>query len=574
MLVQEDTDCDGLITVDDKGPKLFVLEIDAKSGSGFFKVSGNYAISVLLQELSLATTSSLLLSSKVFTFSPVERLSMMIRNIFWPSLTRTIDCHGTMEIFKDPKVNDNKNGTLRVYVGYYDTKGLQYFKHARKKNPKLQAIRLPKRITPGYMREIRHKPGILALKIDYGIGGCLDDARGVPYVVPGGRFNEMYGWDSYFIALGLLADGNVNLARSIADNLLFQVQNYGKVLNANRSYYLGRSHPPFLTDLLRQIYDKTPAKNEALVDWLCDAFALAIKEYWGVWCSDPRFVEACGLSRYMPESTGMSRETESSHYDSVFKPIADAYGMTVEQLKRTYSEKHKKCPKSRLFDKYFCHDQSMRESGHDTTYRLDNVSADLLPVDLNCLLYKYERDIAWFLREFCDEETLIWRDEDSDYTLRVETHDLFESRAKKRRQKIFDLMWSRRDGLLYDYNYKARRSSRYKSATVFYALWSGICGERHARKIVRNLPTFEMEGGVVSGSKDSLQTKNLSLLRPNRQWDHPYGTCGFLSVFCFNCISFNGRLGSAPNDCVAGIAAIRIFRRLRTISISLAAAYH
>ena len=66
-----------------------------------------------------------------------------------------------------------------------------------------------------------------------------------PYVVPGGFFNEMYGWDSYFIVLGLVADHRIDLARDMLDNALFEVQYYGGVLNANRTYYLSRSQPPF-----------------------------------------------------------------------------------------------------------------------------------------------------------------------------------------------------------------------------------------------------------------------------------------------------------------------------------------
>ena len=67
------------------------------------------------------------------------------------------------------------------------------------------------------------------------------------YIVPGGRFNEMYGWDSYWIVLGLLHDGELALARGMIDNCLYQLDHYGdKILNANRTYYLTRSHPPML----------------------------------------------------------------------------------------------------------------------------------------------------------------------------------------------------------------------------------------------------------------------------------------------------------------------------------------
>jgi alpha,alpha-trehalase len=61
------------------------------------------------------------------------------------------------------------------------------------------------------------------------------------YVVPGGRFNEMYGWDSYFIVRGLLQSGRVELARGMVDNFFFEIEHYGAMLNANRTYYLTRS---------------------------------------------------------------------------------------------------------------------------------------------------------------------------------------------------------------------------------------------------------------------------------------------------------------------------------------------
>ncbi len=70
------------------------------------------------------------------------------------------------------------------------------------------------------------------------------------YVVPGGRFNEMYGWDSYFIQVGLLRAGKIEMARDMADNFVYEIENYGKILNANRTYYLTRSQPPLLTQMI------------------------------------------------------------------------------------------------------------------------------------------------------------------------------------------------------------------------------------------------------------------------------------------------------------------------------------
>ena len=74
------------------------------------------------------------------------------------------------------------------------------------------------------------------------------------YVVPGGRFNEMYGWDSYFIIRGLLRAGRVDLARDMVDNFFFEIENYGAMLNANRTYYLTRSQPPFVSSMFMDVY--------------------------------------------------------------------------------------------------------------------------------------------------------------------------------------------------------------------------------------------------------------------------------------------------------------------------------
>ena len=90
---------------------------------------------------------------------------------------------------------------------------------------------------------------------------------GVPFVVPGGRFNEMYGWDSYFIVLGLLADQRLDLATSMVDNFTYAIDHYGATLNANRSYYLTRSQPPFFTSMIRAVWDATPAESRK-PEWL------------------------------------------------------------------------------------------------------------------------------------------------------------------------------------------------------------------------------------------------------------------------------------------------------------------
>jgi len=124
--------------------------------------------------------------------------------------------------------------------------------------------------------------------------------------------------------LGLLVDGQVNLAKGMVDHFIFEIKHYNKILNGNRSYvrrsnviyylqmaharmqYLCRSQPPFLTDMALQIYNQLPRNDmEANNAWLKRAIRAAIKEYHTVWMSRPRYDPDTGLSRYRPGGLGI-----------------------------------------------------------------------------------------------------------------------------------------------------------------------------------------------------------------------------------------------------------------------------
>jgi alpha,alpha-trehalase len=117
------------------------------------------------------------------------------------------------------------------------------------------------------------------------------------YVVPGGRFNEMYGWDSYFIVRGLIRDGRADLAQNMVENFFFEIEHYGGLLNANRTYYLSRSQPPLLTSMILAVYEaqKTPKKLDRV--WLERAYQAAAKDY-EYWVSKEHLAGSTRLSRY------------------------------------------------------------------------------------------------------------------------------------------------------------------------------------------------------------------------------------------------------------------------------------
>src|SRR5579864_5585869 len=124
-----------------------------------------------------------------------------------------------------------------------------------------------------------------------------------PYVVPGGQFNEMYGWDSYFIIRGLLRDNRIDLAKGMVENFFFEIENYGGVLNANRTYYLTRSQPPFLSSMVLAVYDAEKDSGHADLQWLARAYGYVVRDY-EHWDRAPHLAGSTGLSRYFDVDNG------------------------------------------------------------------------------------------------------------------------------------------------------------------------------------------------------------------------------------------------------------------------------
>jgi alpha,alpha-trehalase len=506
LLAQEDTDGDRQITIRDSGPKRFLLE--SISGEKF-EVAGTYRLSNLLQELALGRDSAeetVILDMKRIFENPVQRFSRMIRDYFWDGLTRTIDEDGLAKIVSDKKAAPS--GNPRIYVPFSDPQAFDYFQQAAKRRtvPGLEVIRLPQNISPEYVRQINNQPGLLSLALREENGNLY----GLPFVVPGGRFNEFYGWDSYFEALGLLADKRVDLAKSMVDNFIYEIRHYGKILNANRSYYLTRSQPPFLTSMALTVFEHLP-RNAENHQWLAEAFQTAIFEYRTVWMNPDRLT-GTGLSRYKGSGSGIPPETEAGHFDAILKPHADRAGLDLQTFTEYY--KQGKIKESEL-NEYFVHDRAVRESGHDTSYRLDNCAANLNTVDLNALLYKYEIDIADTIKgEFKDALFMPGG--------KTEKSADWYARAEKRKNVMNQLLWNSSRGMFFDYNFVTNKQTGYENATTFYPLWAGLVTPQQAELLLKKaLPLFEAPGGIVSGSEASRGV--ISPQRPQRQWDYPNG---------------------------------------------------
>jgi alpha,alpha-trehalase len=338
--------------------------------------------------------------------------------------------------------------------------------------------------------ELRRLPGDAS---QVGEPGLLYLPR--PYVVPGGRFNEMYGWDSYFIQVGLVRDDEIELAKDMVENFLYEVENYGKVLNANRTYFLTRSQPPFLTRMILNVYRRRPDRA-----WLRGTIP-AVEKYYRFWNEAPHLTPQTGLSRYYDFGEGPAPEVVSderdpqgrTHYDRV-KEFYRTHEVADYDVNKFYDH-----ARDELTPAFYKGDRSMRESGFDPSNRFGPFSADITsynPVCLNSLLYAYERDAAEIMRE-------LGRRRDA---------GAWDARADARRERVNRLMWDEREGLYYDYNFEKREVRRYPFVTTFYPLWAGIATPRQAARVAANLRMFERAGGLLTSTNVS-----------GSQWDAPYG---------------------------------------------------
>jgi len=344
------------------------------------------------------------------------------------------------------------------------------------------------------------------------------------YVVPGGRFNEMYGWDSYFIVRGLLQAGRVELARGMVDNFFFEIENYGAMLNANRTYYLTRSQPPFLSSMFVDVYQSIPSDKPDF-KWLERAYTDLSKDY-EMWTHDPHLAGDTGLSRYFDFGEGPPQEAlkdESGFYRKVaeyffFHPAqADNYliqivpgkeqpvagaPFTLQVCDAPMTMARPECEPTRKFKlskDYYKGDRSMRESGFDVSSRFGpfgSATHHFAPVCLNSLLYKTEKDL---------EQISQWRG-------RPQDAEEWSKRAEARKKLITKYLWNAGQGMFFDFNFVTRQMSEYKYASTFYPLWAGLATPEQAKAIANNLKVFERPGGIPMSTEES-----------GAQWDLPYG---------------------------------------------------
>lgn len=289
-----------------------------------------------------------------------------------------------------------------------------------------------------------------------------------PYTVPAvGHFDEMYYWDTYFTNKGLIIDGRPESAKYNVDNMLYLVNKYGFMPNGNRTYYLNRSQPPFLSEMVKDIYTfyRDPV-------WLFSAYSTLKKEY-AFWQS--RRCSELGLNYYDTD------DQSDDNYTAAAKMFGERTGFLPDIDSRKLGR----------------HCLSTCESGWDINPRWNCDGYNFAPVDLNSLMFMLESNMSYFAEE-----------------LRCGEKNLWQARADKRRKLMLKYM-DDGNGLLLDYNFVTHHRSEILSAASFYPLFAGLADKRNAAALVKNINRLEAGFGILTCEKNNACG--------TYQWDYPNG---------------------------------------------------
>ena len=309
------------------------------------------------------------------------------------------------------------------------------------------------------------------------------------YIVPGGRFNEQFYWDSYFIMVGLAAQGEWKKVEDMLKNTAYMIRKYGYVPTANRTYLLSRSQPPFFVMMVQLLAEHKGKKV------LRDYLPHLLIEY-----------------RFWMKGRRKLLDTEHNAFRRVVQ-VADG-----SLLNRYYDNKVTARPESlrednetalastkRVRDRLFLHLRAAAESGWDFSsrwlsdpYDLKTIhTADIIPVDLNSLMYMMEDTIATAYSSFL--HPIMTR--------------RFKKAAAKRKDAINEFLWDESQGFYMDYNFHLQQNTKVLSLAGVFPLYARVAGEAEAASVAEIIKRdFLKPGGVVT-----------TLIENGQQWDSPNG---------------------------------------------------
>ncbi len=307
-----------------------------------------------------------------------------------------------------------------------------------------------------------------------------------PYVVPGGRFREMYYWDSYFTMLGLAESGRRDLLTDMVGDFAYLIDTYGHVPNGARTYYLSRSQPPFFFAMVALISPGDPAAAFA-------QYLPQLRREYAFWMEGERGLKAHTAHRHvvaMPDGSVLNR-----FWDDRDTPRDESYREDME-LARTSGR-----PAPQLFRDIRAAAESGWDFGSrwfaDGHSRATMDTTEIVPVDLNSLLYGLENAIHAGCARSGDRACALD----------------FERRAAARRRAIDSYLWDAPRGVYLDYRWTKSAGIPQVSAATLYPLFVSLASKPEAAAVA-NIAARELlkAGGIVT-----------TTLKTGQQWDSPNG---------------------------------------------------
>ena len=306
-----------------------------------------------------------------------------------------------------------------------------------------------------------------------------------PYIVPGGRFREIYYWDSYFTMLGLQASNNIEMIRNMIDNFAFLIDMVGYIPNGNRTYFIGRSQPPFFSLMVKLLHKH---EEDALLRYLPQ-----LEKEYAFWM---RGVESLQENQVIYRVVKLPDDTILNRYwDEHDTPRPESYKEDVELA-------HQSKQKPEIL---FRHLRAAAESGWDFSSRwfkdIHEFSTihttDIIPVDLNCLLFHLEQTLSDAYREADNNKQA----------------DLFFQRALQRKNAIQKYCWSYSQNFFFDFDFiNQLQKSNYTLAATF-PLFFEMASPEQALSVANQLEEKFLKHGGFS----------TTLEHSGQQWDAPNG---------------------------------------------------
>ncbi len=307
------------------------------------------------------------------------------------------------------------------------------------------------------------------------------------YVVPGGRFREIYYWDSYFTMIGLGVSGRVDLIESMLDNFKYQVETIGYIPNGNRTYFLGRSQPPFFGAMVNLYAQYTSAEEAA-------KYLQALQAEYDFWMDGKNQLSA--ENPVYRRVVKMGDYVVNRYHDDLPEPRPESYredvelahGMTDERAAKLFLDLRAACESGWDFSaRWF-------EDGNDfTTIR----TSEIAPIDLNSILYHTENVLA-MLYEATGNEARAAE---------------FKLLAEQRAAAINDIFWNEDSELFMDVLWVDGTFTDRVTAASFYPMYFRAASENHGNTQVPHLmEKLRKDGGMLT-----------SVYKSGQQWDEPNG---------------------------------------------------